>query len=142
APSTDYYHPLLYEGRSGKYSGPVKFSGYEDDVVVDYALNWLKQKREKPFCLCLSFQAPHAPFYRARRDLDLYDGVPVPKPETFDDDLKGYPGKPRALADAENKIGTMLLGNDDPRSLEELVKDYDAGLVDVDRNIGRVFDWL
>jgi arylsulfatase A-like enzyme len=142
APFTDFYHPELYEGRRGKITGPEKYSGYADDVITDHALGWLKQKRDKPFCLLLWFQAPHAPFYRARRDLDLYNGVPIPKPDTFDDDLKGYPGKPRAFADADNKIGTTVLNADDPRSLEELVKDYYAGLVDVDRNIGRVFDWL
>ena len=48
----------------------------------------------------------------------------------------------RAFAEADNKIGTTILGNDDPRSLEELVKDYYAGLVDVDENIGRVVNWL
>ncbi|HEX4749446.1 MAG TPA: sulfatase [Bryobacteraceae bacterium] len=142
APSTDYYHPVFYEGRDGKITGPEKYSGYADDLVTDRALGWLKQKREKPFCLLLWWQAPHAPFYRARRHLDLYNGVPIPKPDTFDDDLKGYPGKPRAFADADNKIGTTILSNDDPRSLEELVKDYYAGLVDVDENIGRLLDWL
>jgi arylsulfatase A-like enzyme len=142
APSTNFYHPVLYEGRNGKITGPEKYSGYADDLITDRALGWLKQKREKPFCLLLWFQAPHAPFYRARRDLDLYNGITIPKPDTFDDDLKGYPGKPRAFADADNKIGTTLLSDDDPRSLEELVKDYYAGLVDVDRNIGRLFDWL
>ncbi len=142
APSTNFYHPIMYEGKNGKITGPEKYNGYADDLIVDRALGWLSQKREKPFCLCLWFQAPHAPFYRARKDLDLYNGIPIAKPDTFDDDLKGYPGKPRAFANADNKIGTTILSDDDPRSLEELVKDYYAGLVDVDRNIGRVFDWL
>ena len=142
AAATNYYHPVMYEGRNGKITGPNTYSGYVDDVVTDRALGWLEQKREKPFCLLLWWQAPHAPFYRARRHLDLYNGIPIPKPDTFDDDLKGYPGKPRAFADADNKIGTTILGSDDPRCLEELVKDYYAGLVDVDENIGRVLDWL
>ncbi len=142
SPSTDYYHPLLSQGRNGKITGPEKYSGYVDDIVADHAIAWLKQKREKPFCLLLWFQAPHAPFYRARRHLDLYNGIPIRKPVTFDEDLKGYPGKPRAFAEADNKIGTTILSDDDPRSLEELVKDYYAGLVDVDENLGRVLDWL
>lgn len=142
APATNYYHPVLYEGRKGKIAGPTKYSGYVDDLVTDHAIEWLKQERDKPFCLLLWFQAPHAPFYRARRHLDLYNGVRIPKPDTFDDDLKGYPGKPRAFADADNKVGTTILGSDDPRSLEELVKDYNAGLVDVDENIGRVLAYL
>jgi arylsulfatase A-like enzyme len=142
SPGTNYYHPQMWEGRNGKITGPEVYSGYVDDLITDRALAWLKQKREKPFCLLMWWQAPHAPFYRARRHLDLYNGVPIPKPSTFDDDLKGYPGKPRAFVNADNKIGTTILANDDPRSLEELVKDYYAGLVDVDENLGRLFDWL
>ncbi|MGC8538996.1 MAG: hypothetical protein ACP5QA_00040 [Phycisphaerae bacterium] len=55
----------------------------------------------------------------------------ITKPATFDDDLKNppYPGKPResAIALANNKIGTAVLGADDARALEELVKDQAEG---------------
>lgn len=141
-PGTNYYHPVVFEGTKGNITGPHTYEGYADDVVTDHALEWLKQPRDKPFCLLLWWTAPHAPFYRARRHLDLYNGVPIPKPGTFDDDAKNYPGKPRALADATNKIGTSINGNDCPRSLEELVKDYCAGLVAIDENMGRVLDHL
>jgi arylsulfatase A-like enzyme len=141
APSTNYYHPEMYEGRDGKIEGPFKYEGYADDLITDKALEWLKQKREKPFCLLLWQQAPHSPFYRARRHLDLYNGIPIPIPATFDDDKKNYPGKPRAFADADNKIGTTVTGAC-VRSLEELVKDYYAGLVVVDENVGRVLNQL
>src|SRR5581483_8862309 len=96
----------------------------------------------KPFCLFMNPFAPHAPFYRARPHLDLYNGVAIPKPATFDDDLKGYPGKPRSFAEANNKIGSTILGTDCPRSLEELCKDHYAGVVDNDDNLGRMIDWL
>jgi arylsulfatase A-like enzyme len=139
---TDYYNPMLTEGIAGKFSEPKRYEGYLDDVVTDRALAWLEQKREKPFCIFLNPFAPHAPFYRARRHLDLYNGVKIPKPATFDDDLKGYPGKPRAFADANNKIGTTILGDDNPRTLEEVVKDHYAGVVDNDENLGRVVDLL
>ncbi|HXT13607.1 MAG TPA: sulfatase-like hydrolase/transferase [Candidatus Angelobacter sp.] len=139
---TDYYNPLLTEGIAGKYSEPKRYEGYLDDVVTDRALQWLEQKREKPFCVFLNPFAPHAPFYRARRHLDLYNGIPIPKPATFDDDLKGYPGKPRAFAEANNKIGTTILGDDNPRTLEEVAKDHYAGVVDNDDNLGRVVDLL
>jgi len=142
APNTNYYNPRFSEGRKGVIGEEKVYKGkYADDLVTDRALAWLNEEREKPFCLLLWFQTPHAPFFRARRHLDLYNGIPIPKPATFDDDLKGYPGKPRAFADAENKIGTT----DDAaatRSLEETVKDYYAGLVAVDDNIGRIFQHL
>jgi len=100
APDTHYYKPKMWEGSLGKITGPNDYDGYVDDLMTDKALGWLNQKREKPFCLLLWFQAPHAPFYRARRHLDLYNGVPVAKPDTFDDDRNGYAGKPRCFADA------------------------------------------
>jgi arylsulfatase A-like enzyme len=106
----------------------------------------MKQRRDKPFCLLLWMQSPHAPFFRARRHLDLYNGVPIPKPATFDDDLKGYPGKPRAFANADNKIGTYGLNSTTrtncARSLEEVTKDYYAGVVLADENVGKSFDAL
>ena len=145
--ATDYFWPVIDEGADGKVKPPQVFEGYVDDLITDRAISWLKQKREKPFCLCLWFQAPHSPFFRPRRYLDLYDGVPIPKPSTFDDDLKGYPGKPRVFAEADNKIGGPYIKHSQTasncaRSLEEVVKDYYAGIVDTDDNVGKVFQAL
>lgn len=140
---TNYYFPTFREGRKGVIGEDAHYENtYADDLVTDKALAWLNEEHEKPFCLLVWYQTPHSPYYRARRHLDLYNGVPIPKPATFDDDLKGYPGKPRAFADAHNKIGTSSDLNDDARSLEELVKDYYAGLVSVDENIGRLLQQL
>jgi arylsulfatase A-like enzyme len=142
APNTNYYAPKFIEGRKGQMGPEKTYHGYADDIATDKALAWLEEDRgDKPFCLLLWFQTPHAPFLRARRHLDLYNGVPIPKPVTFDDDFKGYPGKPKAFADADNKIGTIDT-RDAVRSLEELCKDYYAGLVAVDEDIGRVFQYL
>ncbi|HTB85177.1 MAG TPA: sulfatase [Candidatus Sulfotelmatobacter sp.] len=140
--STEYYNPHLTEGIAGQFSEPKRYEGYLDDVVADRALAWLEQKRDKPFCLILNPFAPHAPFYRPRRYLDAFNGVTIPKPATFDDDLKGYPGKPRAFAKANNKIGSTILDNDDPRTLEEVVKNHYVGVMDNDDNLGRVMDLI
>jgi arylsulfatase A-like enzyme len=134
AAATNYYHPRIAQGSGGQIGEPHVYQGYVDDVVTERAVSWLLQKRERPFFCLFMFQAPHDPFYRSRRNLDLYNGVPIPKPATFDDDLKGYPGKPRAFPEANNKIGTTILGDDDPRSLEEIVKDHYAGVVNNDQN--------
>jgi arylsulfatase A-like enzyme len=68
--------------------------------------------------------------------------VSIPVPVTFDEDKKGYPGKPHAVADADNKIGYSEVYSDDPRSLEELIKDHYVGVEDNDRNIGAVLKEL
>jgi len=144
--ATDYFWPVFHEGRNGQVGQPRTYEGYVEDLVTDRAIEWLKQKREKPFCMMLWFQSPHAPFFRARRHLDLYNGIAIPKPSTFDEDLKGYPGKPRAFAEADDSIGTYtrqsLTRNNCARSLEEVTKDYYAGIVSADENMGRVFQTL
>ena len=120
----------LYEGQ------------YVDTLLTQKAVEWLRQERTKPFCLFLWFYAPHAPFYRPKDMVNDFNGVPIPKPATFDEDLKDYPGKPRAVADADNKIGYSEVFSDDPRSLEELVKDHYVGVQDNDRNVGAIWQEL
>ncbi|HTX33966.1 MAG TPA: sulfatase [Bryobacteraceae bacterium] len=144
--ATDYFWPVITEGSHGELGPPTVHDGYVEDVVTDRAIRWLKQERQKPFCLIFWFQSPHAPFFRPRRLLDLYNGIPIPKPATFDDDLKGYPGKPRAFANADDSIGTYTrrsqTKNNCARSLEEVVKDYYAGIVSADENMGKLFQAL
>jgi arylsulfatase A-like enzyme len=136
----DYYRPVITEGIRGNY-GPAKlYEGeYVDTLLTRKAVEWLKQERTKPFCLFLWFYAPHAPFFRPKDMVNDLNGIRIPKPKSFDEDLKGYPGKPRAVADADDKIGYSEVANDDPRSLEELVKDHYEGVLDNDRNVGAVW---
>ena len=101
--------PIRCSKRDGKEVGPEKqyHDVYPDDLTVDRAMAWLQEDRgDKPFCLLVWFVAPHEPFFRPRRHFDLFNDTVIPKPATFDDDLKGYPGKPKSFAEAENKIGT------------------------------------
>ncbi len=144
AAGANYYQPEYSSKAITESSNPKRqYHGYVDDIILERALEWMSQKHDKPFCMFFWFIAPHAPFYRPRKLLDLYNGKPIPKPSTFDADLKGYPGKPLAFKNAYNKIGTTVLGNDDPRSLEELVKDHMAGVVDNDDTMpGRLWATL
>jgi arylsulfatase A-like enzyme len=144
--ATDYFWPLITEGSKGEVGPPKIYDGYVEDVVTERAIHWLKKKRDKPFCLIFWFQSPHSPFFRPRRLLDLYNGVSIPKPSTFDDDLKGYPGKPRAFAEADDSIGTYVKRSQTKgncaRSLEEVTKDYYAGIVSADENVGKLLQAL
>lgn len=144
--ATDYFWPVITEGSKGVLGPPTIHNGYVEDVVMDRAVQWMKQPRTKPFCMIFWFQSPHAPFFRPRGLLDLYNGIPIAKPATFDDDLKGYPGKPRAFANADDMIGTYTedskTKSNCARSLEEVVKDYYAGIVSADENMGKLFQGL
>jgi arylsulfatase A len=45
--------------RNGKRVGPLK--GNSSTLVVDEALGFIKQNRDKPFCVFVTFHAPHEP---------------------------------------------------------------------------------
>jgi arylsulfatase A-like enzyme len=141
--SNNYVNPLFKEGRKGKIGPQVQYRGvYPDDLAVDRALAWLAEDRgDKPFCLLVWFVAPHEPFFRPRRHLNLFSETVIPIPRTFDDDLKGYPGKPKCFADAVNKLGTTMT-HPACGSLDGVAKNYYAGLVATDENVGRVLNYL
>lgn len=141
--SNDYVNPFFKEGRNGKVGPEIQYEGqYPDDLAVDRALAWLEENRgEKPFCLLVWFVAPHEPFFRPRRHFDLYNDTAISKPATFDDDLKGYPGKPKCFVDAGNKLGTTMR-HVACGSLDGVAKNYYAGLVSTDENVGRILDYL
>ena len=139
----DYYRSRITEGIKGKYGPEKLYAGeYVDTLLTRKAVEWLQKKRDKPFCMFLWFYAPHAPFFRPKDMVNNLNGVPIPVPASFDEDEKGYPGKPRAVADADDKIGYSEVYSDDPRSLEELVKDHYVGVEDNDRNVGAVLQEL
>jgi len=135
----DYLNPVITEGVKGKFGEPHKYTEYVDDLLTKKAVAWLQQPHEKPFCLFLWFYAPHAPFDRPLRMVNDFNGVPIPKPASFDEYLAGYPGKPKGVVDALNKIGEQFVTSDQPRSLEELVKDHYCGVQSNDEDIGQIF---
>lgn len=125
----NYLKPVIAEGTHGK---DLPREGYMDDVVTDHAVNWLANRnKEKPFILFLFFKAPHRSWQRAPRHADLYKGMTVPKPATWDD--PGI-GKPKTFLGADNKIGVFA----DAKDFDAMVKDYDATITAVDENVGKV----
>jgi arylsulfatase A-like enzyme len=123
-----YVNPIVAEGTDGK---DIVYEGYMDDVVTGKAIDFLKRKRDKPFCLFLFFKAPHRSWVRAPRYADLFKDVMIPKPPDWDADRST---RSKAFAKAENQIG----GFDDVKSLDSFLKDYYATLVAVDENVGKV----
>jgi arylsulfatase A-like enzyme len=48
--------------------------GWVDDVTTDYALDFLKQKHDKPFSIFIGFKTPHEPWQPPARTQNLYTG--------------------------------------------------------------------
>lgn len=95
----DYYKYHVLNGEQGSYWNPtynengerVNETGYATNFAGDFALDWLENKRDKnkPFCLLYQFKAPHRPWLPDSTYLDLFEGVEMPYPETFNDDYAG-----------------------------------------------------
>jgi len=88
-----YEDPLLNEnGRA------VQRSGYITDLLTEYAVNWLRQPRTKPFLLILSHKAPHNPAVPAERHAAALADAALPEPASFADSYEGKPAWERRYA--------------------------------------------
>lgn len=133
----NYLKPRAAEMRDGRIGPDEPYEGWMDDVVTDHAVRWLERQGDEPFCLFLFFKAPHRSWTPAPRHRELFVDDTIAKPATFDEAVKGHPGKPRAFAEADNKVGNAP----DVTSLD-FVKDYYRALVGVDENVGKVLKAL
>lgn len=52
----------------------VRSQGYVDDVSTDYAIEFMKANRDRPFALTVGYKATHGPFQPPPRRADDYEG--------------------------------------------------------------------
>jgi arylsulfatase A-like enzyme/lysophospholipase L1-like esterase len=81
-----YYNPdfLQMDGQRKRYEG------YCTDIITDRAVEWLEQRdKSRPFVLMCQHKAPHRNWAPAPRHFDLFEGRPVPEPETLFDNYEG-----------------------------------------------------
>ena len=85
-PGFDYSASFVGQGRyfdcPFEINGtPTPTTGWVDDVSTDYAIEFLKQHRDKPFSIVLGFKACHGPFQPPERAQNRFAGEkarPVP----------------------------------------------------------------
>jgi len=109
----------------------------------DDALEFLKQREPgKPFCLSVSFKAPHAEdddprqFIFDRRDKDLYSGVEIPLPPGFDGN--GFDSFPEFFKRDNESRRRWALRFSTPDLFQTMVKAYYRLITGIDREVGRV----
>lgn len=141
-----YFDPEFIENGQRK-----KHKGYATDITTEFALEFLKQPSTQPFCLIYQHKAPHRPFLPPPRFAQLYEGVEIPVPATYDDD---YATRKMALEADDMRFDVSLESDykDLPPGLDgkakkqwlyqRFVKDYYGAIAAVDENLGRVFAHL
>ncbi len=145
----EYHDPEMIEmGEQRKYRG------YVTDIITDKCIEWLKgRKTDRPFLLMYHHKAPHRHWQPDEKHADMYEGVDIPVPETFDDD---WSTRSAAAKEQEMTIEHHLVERDlkqePPGGLagEELkrwkyqryMEDYLRCVASVDDNVGRFLDYL
>ena len=81
-----YLDPVLNE--NGK---SIKRTGYITDLLTEYAVNWLRQPRSKPFVLIVGHKAPHEPSEPATRHAAAMAEASWPEPSNFEDTFADKP---------------------------------------------------
>ncbi len=141
-----YFDPEFIENGVRK-----KYTGYATDLTTGFALDFLRQPSDQPWCLVYQHKAPHRPFLPPPRFAKLYENVEIPLPPAFDDDYRTR----QVAAEAEDMRFDVSLAADYPdlpanltpaarkRWLyQRFVKDYYGAIAAVDENLGRVLAYL
>jgi len=156
-PGFDYW--LSFPGQ-GEYNNPklnengrrFQAQGYMTDLLTQYAVDYVKQARDKPFCLYLSHKAVHGDFIPAQRHEGLLADFDHPEPANYRDD---YAGKPEWQRIMRLRGGRLIKPAPDPIPAKLEIKpwrdeqsrlkrrlDYYRTLAAVDEGVGRVLDAL
>ena len=113
--------------------------GYYSHVVTNFATEWLKQPRQKPFLLCLGHKAPHGVWIPEPKYERVYDDLAVRKPVTADDTGPDKPSFIRERIGTWHGINGNLYGLND---FDKFIKYYHATILSVDDSVGEIYETL
>jgi arylsulfatase A-like enzyme len=110
------------------------------------ALEFLREcNTNKPFCLSVSFNAPHArdrqprEFWPDPRDESLYTNTVVPRPPRSDE--RWFQRLPASVQESESRARWKLRFTND-QMFQRTVRDYYRLITGIDREVGRIADLL
>lgn len=134
-PGFDY--SASFVGQGVYFDCPVEINGartpttgWVDDVSTDYALEFLRENKDRPFALVLGFKTCHGPFQPPERHQDTYAGETARSvPNLAVPAIYGSGGKSRQAAPPVAPAVRTNLG-------------YFRGITGVDDNVGRVLQAL
>jgi N-acetylglucosamine-6-sulfatase len=132
-----YYNPVL--NIDGKR---VERQGYITDLLTDYAVEFLRKDRRKPFFLYLSHKAVHADFQPAERHRNAFADVKIATPDSMAATPENLAGKPLWVRRQRHSWHGVDYLYHDRTSLEQFIRDYCRTLIAVDESVGRLLATL
>src|SRR6185369_2867054 len=120
-----------------------QFKGHVDEIVAGFAVDFLKkQDGSKPFCLAVGIKSPHAEQLPPPRLQHLYDGIDIPKPPTWGENVLAQ-GKADVVKKACIQAEEFFDGPIKMKgSYERYIKDFYRSVVSADDAVGRILDAL
>lgn len=137
APRPGFDHWVSFKGQ-GVYRDPElnvngrvdRATGYITDVLTEHALEFIRRRHTRPFCLYLSHKAVHGPFTPAERHARLFEGEAIQRRTGASDDLSGKPALRRSQPAAGSPAGR---GPGD-----DLIRNQLRCLASIDEGLGRL----
>lgn len=120
----------------------IQRDGYVTDLITDYAVDFIRQERDRPFMLYVGHKAVHADFYPAERHDGVYDGRQYVYPDSMADSEENYASKPdwvRRQRNSWHGVDGMYNGAVD---FDQFTRDYAETLLAVDESVERIVDAL
>ena len=111
-----------------------------DTKRVNWAIEKLQQKHDKPFFIGVGIYAPHFPNYCPQKYFDLYDPDEIELPPIKDDDLEDLPPKIRKMKENRKRQHHEKLVKLD--AVDDAIHGYLACISYADAMMGRVLDAL
>ncbi len=120
----------------------VEKKGYITDILTEYAVDWIRKDRKKPFFLFFAHKAVHDPFTPAGRHQGAYQNAEIAYPPSMADTEENYRGKPRWVREQRNSwhgVDYMYHGRID---FDTFYRNYCECLLGLDESIGTVLDTI
>ncbi len=125
-----------------------QYTGYMTDLLNDWAVDFVEEKRDKPFLLILSHKAVHRPYIPAPRHETLYAGEHRPEVATVPGDREGKPALHRELPPVDMRtIEGVAPEPSEPRygrgeDYDSIYLDHCRSLAAVDDGVGMLLEAL
>jgi arylsulfatase A-like enzyme len=110
----------------------------QDHRIVDWAIERLNRKHDKPFFLACGVHKPHMPWNVPQKWYDLYPLESIKLPPVLDTDLDDVPPAGVRMAKAQGDHAAILKSG----RWKEAVRGYLAAISFTDMNLGRLIDAL
>lgn len=110
-----------------------------DGRMVEWAVQFLKERPNKPFFLAAGIYRPHLPFYAPRKYFEMYPREEIQLPLLKENDLDDLPEAGKRMAKDRSEDFTLVVREGKYR---DLVQAYLASVSYADALIGRLLDAL